>query len=252
MQAKDKQVLALFEGRDPDAVTAAVGYENISTGYRLYTISETAIRLGNKKGLNFKYNADSKCYIASSKKLIPIDGVLYYSLEAKHPTIAQQDRIERQYDKVEKMRAVIDEMHLEIQKEEDRLQAMLEENGVKLKPGAPEDVQILLRHLNTRLHQQVSFKKFLDQEAIRKLKNKVPALRKCFVEKTITFFDKNVAEALLPNLPTNVQRQVMQMRPIISLHEFKIDDPECRVCGGGLNKQDICNRCGHNQRKGNK
>jgi len=125
----------------------------------------------------------------------------------------------------------------------------LQQFGLKLKPGAPLDAQILNRHpqedeFYTRLHYRQSLKRNYDQEAVLRLAKKHPKLKPVIHTQVVSRVDVKALERVLPELPVNIAQQIISFTPIESLNEVTLTDPECLLCGGKMGRDSKCDHCG--------
>ena len=200
--------------------------------YTLYTCDPDAAR-----AIGARFDRTEKCYVSVGKKA-PV-GRPYHRQFASDVQLAS---FRREFEKLEKMEAVVDKMRAEITKQEEKLVKALQTSGVNLKPGKPLDRQLMASD-DARLHNCQSVVQWLDTGAATELSAKYPQLAKCLVEITTTKLDRMLLHEVLPELPALVSRQIQKFDTVESLKLIPLTKPECRQCGGKLRKDGYCRRC---------
>jgi len=221
-----------------------LAYKKIDAGYALFTIYTEVSAI--YPCIQFKY----------------MDGVLaarVKQLPAAHPSITVKEhvveaalevdaiRLEKEYAKLQKMIGVLKaaeermdalrtKMEQRIGAQESKVVDMLVTNGLNLKPGTPKDSQLWLSEFNFRLHHQQAIQKEYNKDQIVKLSKKYPMLKKALSIKKMVVLNHEALRSILPELPLKALRGVLTQTLMDSLHEIKVKRPECKHCGGQLER----------------
>ena len=235
----------LPENLELEDVPPSVGYLKDPDGiYTLYTISREAVEALARRNVEFRYDQTQKHYEAEVAVLPRVKGIDFYEHIVKAPNEAKVKRLKEKYDKYLKMRAVVDKMNRQLDKLEDDMIDILVDHGIKLKPGSPEDAQLLIKEKKIRLHHQQSMTKSVDKEAIEELSKTHPALKDCLTEVTRVVVDKVMLESVIQELPAEDVDRIINLSPSFSFVETPLKRPGCQHCGGQILKNTgTCKRC---------
>jgi hypothetical protein len=226
-----------------------VAYEKAPDGFFLYTIDPRATKILAKHGVKFRYQQRPQSYfVAFVDKLVRRPGVFYYEHKIEAPEEKHRDAIEKLNQKRLRMGKVLERMTEEYAKVEEELASELQKHGLKLKPGAPLDAQLLDRKehdgMHFRLHFRQALKRSYNQEAVEELAKKYPVLKDALKTRETPYLDKQELENALPQLPANVAALIISLTPISSFNDEPLTNPECSYCGGKLLKAQVCRHCG--------
>lgn len=242
---KKMYTLLDFGIKDPEGAVAEppkVAYEKTDKGYMLYTIDENALRLLPEVG--FIYMPSNQYFHAQVKVMPKSNSICFYKNEIVPPSIFKKNHIAKIYDKYKKAVAVYEKMAIEINKLEDGLTKEVILSGMKLKPGAPEDSQVFLEKVSTRLHNKQAIHKSYDLDNIQKISEKYPNFKKAIRKKVIYTVDRSLLEKLIAELPPAIARKIINIETISSFTELEIKNADCNHCGGKKLKSGHCKRCG--------
>jgi hypothetical protein len=234
---KLKPVNSSFEG---------VYYQKIKIGYKLMTVSGQTCKELKKFGFELEYQKDLSTFIGFSQSLPAIPGIEIRKVKKQvvPPGIAKIHKIEMLFEKLNKMERVFEKMMKEIEKVEDSLLKEVKENGLSLKPFAENDYQILSPMHKTRLHYQEAIKQRFHVGIAQALVQEFPVLKKCIKTKKQNYVDTKVLKRLLPDLPQSIIRKLVSFETQHSFQRIRLSKPGCGFCGGKLNLERFCKRCG--------
>jgi hypothetical protein len=212
-------------------------YQSLPKGYLVTSTDQNIARK-----LKLVFDADSGIFMGKVETL-PAE----YScieLEVHKPPPSKLLYIQHLYDKYLQMQKVIEKMHVQVMKTEQKMISFLLKNGLKLKPGAEKDALILSKKHKTRLHYQQYEKMTIHQGILLSLVEEYPELRKCVKTKEVVYVDKRALNKMIKSLDQKVINKITSIQKVYSFMQIKIAKPECEYCGGKLNKENACKKCG--------
>jgi hypothetical protein len=217
-----------------------VEYEVVSPGvYRLSSADPKVLKLTS---LGFRFDQKTRCFTCESQKLPTNPSISLKPYKKPVPPEASaKARITRNYEKLLKMRQVIEKMLDECDGVESLLIADLLAHGLKLKPGCPKDAELLVG--KTKLHHYLSVNRNVDQDELNRLAKKWPSLKKCFQKRVTYHLDKRALATILANLPESVEHSIIDYGAHYAFLESPVKNPGCEHCGGMLRRDKTCKRC---------
>lgn len=237
--------LTAFLDIEEEEQAADVAYVKSDGKFLLFTISEKAIRL--LKRVPFVFNSNNQAYQAEVKLLPKHPEVNLYEHKVKAPSDFQMKRLADKYSRYLKMLSVLEKMEREIEQLEDGMIDILQKHGLKLKPGSPQDSQLLVKNKNTRLHFQRKLSKIFDQAAIEELAEDYEELQDCIKIREVVYLDKAELAEVLPTLPSEVTQQILTIDENYCFVETHLKSPDCNYCGRKVARSGHCTGCGVKQ-----
>jgi hypothetical protein len=238
--------LSEFFGPDAPAKPSVISYTESAGEYTLYTISSEAVSFLAKLKVKMVLDGKRQVFVGKCKALprFPKKQFQLLKHEITLPTRLQVAKLQKLYSKYLQMAEVLRSMQEQVDKAELEVIDELKKHGLKIKPGSPEDSQLLMANEKVRIHYRQSLFKNIDDETVSKLSKKYPSLKSCVKTRKTEYIDKQAVLDLLPHLPASVAAKILTYEPVFSFMETKLKEPECMYCGGKVHKRDkFCRHC---------
>jgi hypothetical protein len=241
-----------------------VGTERQADGYVLNTVDQRARDLLHHHGITMSVQlAPHRYFTGFVEKLPKIKGVHFYADGVSPPEAAEVKAISAQYSKVRDLMAARDKLGEQVERELDKLNALVVESGIRTKPGAYFDSQVFDAESSTRLHAIETITEAPDLEALAKAAESNEPLREAiqFRINGLTWDQMKLVQQHLKNVepiplvvrgalhhaleqvPARIKRRVMTFDTSRYFSQQKIDNADCPHCGGRANKEQTCKRC---------
>jgi hypothetical protein len=218
--------------------------------YQIFATSKAAVTALLRHAINLKYNPDKKHYTARvaalpSSKNLNLKEIVLEQVRANPVNEAVKRKSLKLFQEILEKEAEIEKMVAKTDQEIQRLENLVRDHGLKLKQGYPNDSQIYLKELKTRLHFQEAVCEAYSIDAIEELKAKYPILGKAlFLETRMRLNSKVLVEEVLPNLPSKAINAILSLevtpRFVRTSNKKK---SACEHCGGDLNRLKECKNC---------
>lgn len=214
----------------------------LEQSFKLFTYHPEVTKI---VGSNWIYNPESHRFSCSVKKLPSVpDSVNLYAFL---PEPVQEKAINETtalYSQLRELEAIQHEISLVIDMHRQKVLDKLIKNGVKAKPGAPEDAMMILPELNTRLHNQIHVHRSVDGEQLLKLAKSNKNLAKFIKYVKVLKIDRIGLLNALPSLPAKLVDKLVCVDISYTFATNRIKRPKCRSCGGiVLKNSNKCKKC---------